>query len=185
MNKDQKQYLENSIKSISINGRMYFALCCLKNAFESKGIKSEALNYILNIIIEFLQSTELDKWEEYAKAILPESILDTTFNIFDSIIEPDLILKLKSFYENLPQYLVGLIENTLNIGLDNLYSGTDEYSSITFDDVIKIINICEKNNIKIPDINNFIEYSFKENHGWGKDIKIDKINENDVRPYCT
>ena len=60
-----------------------------------------------------------------------------------------------------------MIDYTLDVGLNNLYGGTGEYSSITLEPVLKIIEICKENSIELPDINKFLKYSYKIEDGWG------------------
>jgi hypothetical protein len=167
---DKELYFKNNIKHISIRGRMYYCSFCLKNAFEKTGIVNEETNLILNIIYDFIKTNEFDKWEEFAINILPTNLLDKKFNVNDFSMDHNVIYKLKSFYENIKNYIVDLIDYTLNVGLDNLYGGTGKYSLATLEDTLNVIRICKENNIEIPDINNFIKYSFKEMHGWGKNI---------------
>lgn len=165
-------FMEDSIKKISIRGRMYFCLQCLQNAFGEKNRRDEKfIGLILKTVKDFLRSEELDKWEESAENILPVNLLDSKFNINDYTMDHSLVLKLKLFYEQLPPYLTDLIDYTLNVGLNNLYGGTGEYSSFTLDPVLKVITICKQNNIKIPDISNFLKFSFNEEHGWGNTIR--------------
>ena len=174
MDKIIESNLEDTIKNISIRGRMYYCSFCLKNAFEKNGIMNEEVKVILNTVLDFLESESLDLWEDVAKDISPESILDENFNINDFTMDHNLIYKLKSFYKNIPGYLVELIEYTIYVGLENLYGGTGEYSPSTLDYILRIISICEQNGINIPDINHFLKYSFKEYHGWGNLIKLEK-----------
>jgi hypothetical protein len=171
MDKELELYFKNIIKHISIRGRMYYCSFCLKNTFEKNGIVNEETNLILNIIYDFIKTNEFDKWEEFSENILPVNILDKKFNINDFSMDHDVINKLKSFYENIKiKYMVDLIDYTLKIGLDNLYGGTEEYSLKTLENTLNVIRICKQNNIEIPDINNFVKYSFKEMHGWGNII---------------
>lgn len=65
-----------------------------------------------------------------------------------------------------------MIAYTLNVGLNNLYGGTGEYSSLTVDPVLKVIQIGKENHIELPDITNFLNYSYQDKGGWG-----DIINE--------
>jgi hypothetical protein len=170
MDKELELYFENIIKLISIRGRMYYCSFCLKDAFEQNGIINEETNLIMNIIYDFIQTNEFDKWEGFAENILPVNILDKKFDINDFSMDHDIIYKLKLFYKNIENYMVDLIDYTLNVGLVNLYGGTGEYRLKTLDYTLNVIRICKQNNIEMPDINNFLKYSFKEMGGWGNII---------------
>ena len=140
---------------------MYFCLMCLQNAFKQKSINNNESNLITKIIKEFLNSNNLSDWEELANNIQPINILDQKFNIDDFSFEHELSLKLKIFYENIPPYLTEMIDYTLDVGLNNLYGGTGEFSSITLESVLKVIEICKENSIELPDINNFLNILIK------------------------
>ncbi|TWP27059.1 hypothetical protein ETU08_07650 [Apibacter muscae] len=164
--------MKNSIKKISIRGRMYFCLVCLQNAFKQNNINNGESNLIINIIKEFLESNNLSDWEELANNIQPINILDEKFNINDFSFEHKLVLKLKIFYEHIPAYLTEMIDYTLDVGLNNLYGGTGEYSPLTLEPVLKIIDLCKENSIEFPDINNFLQYSYQDDDGWGFPIQL-------------
>lgn len=159
-------------KQTSIRGRMYFCLVCLQNALKQNNIDNEESNLIINIIKEFLESNNLSDWEELANNIQPINILDEKFNINDFSFEHKLVLKLKTFYENIPAYLTEMIDYTLDVGLNNLYGGIGEYSPLTLEPVLKIIDICKENSIEFPDINNFSQYSYQDDDGWGFPIQL-------------
>jgi hypothetical protein len=180
MDNELKLYFENIIKHISIRGRMYYCSFCLRNAFEKDGIINEETNLILNIINDFIQTNDFNKWKECAENILPVNILDKKFTISDFSIEHEVIYKLKSFYENVKNHIIDLIDYTLGVGLDNLYGGTGEYSFITLKNTLNVIIICKRNNIEIPEINNFIKYSFNEMGGWGDIIKNNGVRANGI-----
>ncbi len=122
---------------------MYFCLMCLQNAFKQNNINNNDPNLITKIIKEFLNSNDLSNWEELANNIQHINILDKKSNIDDFSFEHELVLRLKIFYENIPPYLTEMIDYTLDVGLNNLYGGTGEYSSITLEPVLKIIEICK------------------------------------------
>ena len=146
---------------------MYFCLMCLQNAFKQNNINNNDPNLITKIIKKFLNSDNLSNWEELANNIQPINILDKKSNIDDFSFEHELVLRLKIFYENIPPYLTEMIDYTLDVGLNNLYGGTGEYSSITLEPVLKVIEICKENSIELPDINKFLKYSYKIEDGWG------------------
>ncbi len=118
------------------------------------------------------------KWEKVVNNILPMNILDNKFNINDFDIEHSLVFKLKLFYEHLPSYLVDLIDSTFGVGLNNLYGNTEKYSPSTLDSTLQVVAICRQNNIKMPDIADFLKFSFDEEHGWGSPIKIQEAFDN-------
>ena len=159
--------MEEKLKRISIRGRMYLCLICIENAFKHHNINNDESKLIIKIIREFLDSDNLSDWEELANNIQPINILDNKFNIYDFSFEHKIVLKLKLFYAHIPRYLVEMIDYTLNVGLNNLYGGTGEYSSLTLEPVLKVKEICKENNIEFPDINNFLKYSYQDNDGWG------------------
>lgn len=159
----------NELKSISIRGRLAFCLKCLENAFLQEGKTGVESNFILGNLWEFTSSNALDDWEPKIDEITPVCLLDGKFDISEFyIIDHEMVVRLRNFYLSNPEYLNELIDYSISVGVNNIYGNTNEYSSLTLEPTLKVIELCEINNVTIPPIKNFVRFSYNIDNGWGR-----------------
>jgi len=168
------------IKNISIRGRVAFAIKSLElNIMEVNN------NVILNKIIIFLKeytSTKfLDQWDKYANEISPDTILDpnidNNYKEYECLTEKE-ALSLKYLYESAPKYIIDIIDFVIEIGTCNLYGGTGEYSPISYNKTMGLINYLKENQLKIPLISNFIQFKYTQINVWGETFIYDLMIKN-------
>lgn len=159
------------LKTLSIRVRMFYAIECLQKALIEKQLMDKIMSEIVIFLKTYTSSVKLDVWEKIANEIAPSTIMDENennrFNEYEYISESDAI-KLKNEYSLLPCYITDLIDAVIEVGVTNLYGGTDEYSPLTYEAVLNVVNLLLTNNITPPTIKTLPNFLFSENDGWGR-----------------
>lgn len=165
--------INNLLKKTSIRGRTAFSLSCFFVLLEkfNLDINSKWIKIYVNYIKNFLLQYDIEKVEYYLNEIAPYSILDNhpnnDFNQYETISFND-ATELKSLYENLPNEVIQVMNYIMEVAFGNLYGDTGEYSKITFEATLSIIDILKANNIEIPNLEKFSLSKFEEDDGWGE-----------------
>ena len=147
-----------SFNEISIRGRLAYGASCLENALQHFNIEDDLLHKkVLPQIWAFTSSFDLANWDASVRQIDPVCILD------DHV--PNNALQI--LYSNLPAIIVEMISDVIEIGTGNLYGGTSDNSLFSMKPLLRVINACKANHIKLPDLDPFKKSSFEEAHGWG------------------
>jgi len=167
-------YLQFRLRQISIPGRLAYSIECLENVIsilidKSIIIKSDEIfiRLIIDRLWEFTESQDLSVWEKRGVEISPFVIFDVHeenyFEDYETLSVQELH-DLKSFYEKCPNYLNDVIDNCVEIGLSNLYGGITGVAQTSIDKVKNIIELLAENKIKIPNVDRYSKFKFK--NGW-------------------
>lgn len=165
--------MKEKIEKISIRARVAFIILCLENAIK-KNTAIVSWNKVLNVF--WLQTSIhfVDEWLYEVSKIMPESILEDEYEENDTITLED-YTKLKELYKTAPRFLFELMELAFECGTIDLYGGIENNSEKTIQSVLHCIEIMNKNNIELPNIDLLKKYSISENHGWGKTFTKEEI----------
>lgn len=171
--------IKEKFKKISIRGRFAFGMKCIEQYKKENVIKDRWISKLINALWEFTTSNELDVWDEKIRDLDPSNILDSHPNNkasdYETLTEND-FKELKICYQNLNIDFINLIGYVLEIGTRNLYGGTGTYSKFTLEPTMQVYELSTKILDEIPKIENFIKFTYKEEHGWGKIINKKELN---------
>jgi hypothetical protein len=173
-------------KMISIRGRFAFGLFCLENLIECYQIKSDLLDEIIKDIGNFTDLKKLGAMEDYFYNIKPwcvesdfPKIKDNPHKLHEFGYDDFSLDDLKNLYELyqlLPGDLKAILNNLTSIANSQISAGCGEYSPLTLEPTLKIIDIMEKHShAQMPNIEKFLFSGFSENHGWGNRFNYKKI----------
>lgn len=162
-------------KEISIRGRMAYCIKVLERTFDSSKLDRNGLEIILPHLWEFTFSNSLDEWLEKIRQLCPECILDSEYFEVSSLLNKKHFLTLKSFYKELPETFVEMIDNTVWVGICNVYSSTGSYSKCSFEYLLDVIKDAKKLNVELPCIEPFEKFKFSNDNGWGGTFKPEDI----------
>ena len=160
---------EEIFKLISIRGRLAYGIFCLEQAFKESNKENELSSKIIKILWEFTTSENLSEWEEEITDYEPIYVNDDSFIGYETLTN-DQVLELKGFYKNLPYNIIQLIENSIDIGMSNLYSGTGEFSPSSLEPTMKVFKTAQLSLSKKPNPEAFLISKYTEFHGWGNNI---------------
>ncbi|WP_409446088.1 hypothetical protein [Mariniflexile rhizosphaerae] len=161
------------MKKISIRGRFAFGMKCLEQYAIENELSDKCINKIFDSLWEFTSSDELDIWEEKISDINPKYILNINPENIETefpTITLDEYYEIKEFYKSSDKHFVSMVSEIIEIGVGNLYGGTDDYSSWTLNPTLELIKLAELNLKQIPKIENFEFSKFSEDNGWGNKI---------------
>lgn len=152
-------------KNISIRGRYGYAAICLEKALMHHGQITPPLQFVLDLVWEFTSTTKLDDWLE---KVMPLSKLRTTEDYeFDFGPGRPGLDEIRRTLQSLPEFLTEILDNTLFLGIAEIYSGIISYSPRTHKHLMEVIRLMEENNIGLPPFSGFDKFPFAEDHGWG------------------
>lgn len=163
--------IENRAKHISILGRVALGIRCLEIFGEALGInREEKIIRLLRLLWDFTSTSQLDVWEtqihEFDPAFLQEEAALNDFKGVEVLTQAE-ALDYYKFYQQLPVDYLNSISLVIEIGRNNLYAGTGEYSSSTLVPLLELQRIMEQNQIPCPALEPFEKSHFSEFHGWG------------------
>jgi len=170
------QEIENKIKQTSIRGRFAFGVFCIEKYISENNIESKWIDKLIPLLWEFTNTDKMDLWEEKISDLTPLNILDNSprnlSSDYNSLTESE-FNDLKKYYSELNEDLIQMIDETIEIGLGNLYGGTGEFSEGTFESTLFVYKLAYKVLNETPDFDNFHKSKFTEFHGWGNNVKRD------------
>ncbi|SER52957.1 hypothetical protein SAMN04488559_101217 [Isobaculum melis] len=140
-------------ESISINGRIAFAISCLEKVLDEENIKNHLLIKNIDYFWEFVSSDSLDIWDDQV------SSFPTNLNDF---IER---YHLKNHKSDKVIIIFELFDLIIDIGRANLYGAFQ--SELTLKQLDKIIEIMTVNSYKLPNLLFFQKSKVTDYHGWG------------------
>lgn len=163
----------DKLKKISIRGRVAYCICLCKAALKKECIDSNLINTAFGKIGIFCESEALDVWENEVSEYMPCVLLDekSDFSTFKYINEVT-ALGLKKEYASLPKYIVEMIDNTIEVGLANLYGGTGMYSEPSLICSLDVIRLAISNNVCLLPLDDYFKYSFSDEFGWGEPFVV-------------
>lgn len=166
--------IENHFKTISITGRLAFAIKCLEQYIKEQKLESTWLDRLIDVLWDFTTSEDLGKWDKKISNLDPNNIIDThpdnKASDYDFLTASE-FNELKTYYAGISEALSLLIDLTMDIGTSNLYGGTGEYSKYTLESTVRVYWFAKENIDKIPDINKFKISPYSEDRGWGNNIE--------------
>lgn len=165
--------IKNKIKQTSIRGRFAFGVFCLEKYITENDLKSKWIEKLIPTLWEFTNTDRMDLWEEKISDLTPLNILDesprNSHSDYPSLTESEFI-ELKKYYGELDNEFVQMIDETIEIGLGNLYGGTGEFSESTYESTIFVYKLANKLLTEKPNFDNFLKSKFTEFHGWGNNV---------------
>lgn len=168
--------IENKIKLTSIRGRFAFGVFCIEKYIDENNLKSRWIDKLIPTLWEFTSTDRMDLWEEKIGDLTPLNILDDSpknhHSDYKSLSESEFI-ELKKYYFELNDGLIQMIDETIEIGLGNLYGGTGEFSQSTFESTLFVYKLANKLLKEKPNFDNFFKSKFTEFHGWGNNVRRD------------
>lgn len=166
--------IENKIKQTSIRGRFAFGVFCIEKYIAENNLESKWIDRLIPTLWEFTSTDRMDLWEEKISDLTPLNILDdsprNSHSDYPNLTESE-FNDLKKYYSELDESLIQIIDETIEIGLGNLYSGTGEFSEGTFESTIFVHKLADKVLNEKPSFENFYKSKFTEFHGWGNNVK--------------
>jgi hypothetical protein len=163
---------KSMLKMLSIRARMAYCILCLENTLNAADIDVGELKVLLEELWKFTSSDRLDEWEERIRELTPYVLLDDKFDIDQYVyFDRECIYLYRSLYQQLPQYIIDIIDYSISVGVDNIYGGTSSYSPDTLASTVKVIDLCQSQNIPLPAIEKVLRYSFSSNNGWGENFE--------------
>lgn len=170
--------IENKVKQTSIRGRFAFGVFCIEKYISEKNIKSKWINKLIPTLWEFTDTDRMDLWHEKISDLTPLNILDSSqrnsYSNYPSLNEFG-FNELKKYYSELDNELVQMIDETIEIGLGNLYGGTGEYSKGTFESTMFVYKKANRILKEMPNFDKFNKSLFSEFHGWGNKVTKDSF----------
>jgi hypothetical protein len=157
------------LKQLSIRSRMALGITCLERLLKGFAI-AHPLCKVIDHLWEFTSSNQLDDWLDIAYEMAPDCILDphpTAIENF-SFLSTDFVKELKTTYNSLPDDIIKAIEAVISIGMNNIYSGVENYRPRTLQPLREVLKITQSNEVSIPDIDIFLRSPFSEQDGWGE-----------------
>ncbi len=164
------------IENISIRGRVAFIILCIENVLKCQNHFTK-WNKVLEIFWSQTNSDFVDEWLYKISKVMPESILE------DEYVENDVISfieysELKVLYDSSPKYLFELMECAFECGTKALYGTVHNNSDETILPVLMCVDIMNRENIELPNIELLKKFNSNENFGWGIQFtKVDIYNQ--------
>lgn len=169
--------MKELIEKMSLRARVAFIILCIENALK----KDNSLAKWTKILKIFWSQTKMqfvDEWLYEVSKIMPESILEDQYKENNTISFKD-YLEINEIYKHTPKHLFDLMELAFECGSVDLYSEIENGSDKTIQSVLKCIEIMKSNQIELPNLELFKNFTITENHGWGRTFtKNDILNEN-------
>lgn len=151
--------LTEQLKSISITGRMAYAITCLEISIRAEKLNQEDFQPLLDTLWSFTSTPDLGEWEELIMPFIPD--LKAANHDFDY--EP---------YQSLSEPLLTCIDEIIEVGRGNLYAGVVTHSPATLESTLQVIRYMMANNHPLPLVENFQRspFTLQDQHGWGKRV---------------
>jgi hypothetical protein len=147
----------SELDSISIRGRVAFAITCLERVCDHLRFRNERIHGLIRFLWTYVCSQRLDLWEQEVANTYP----------FDDTL--DVCAKWYG-YDHLPpeqQVLLWqlILETVENIALGNLYGGYRSY--FTREPTWRVAHLLDEWSIPLPSLRPFLKSKATERHGWG------------------
>lgn len=169
----------NQVKKISIRGRFAYGLICLEMLKERVNQSSPELDLLIQNMWKITNTDKLGSWQTDFIENNPITLVQdyqlikegkVTFEqIGFETIQNEIEFESKiSFVKLLKDPIPQLVDKLCQIANQNISAGCGEYSELTLEPTIELINIIDRSQIiKRPKIE-IVEFSqFTENNGWG------------------
>lgn len=155
--------VKESLKQISIRGRMALATTVLESVLSHFKISKDEKDPLINIFWQFVEERDLGKWDDDRRKV---EILMAIKDFVNLRLRKD--LPLHSGFRNSPRFVLEMIDAIDWIGLDDLYGTVRGYSPTTHNYTIQGLELALCNGFEIPSIQPFLKSSIEDEYGWGK-----------------
>ncbi|WP_148707351.1 hypothetical protein [Chitinophaga skermanii] len=156
------------LKQLSIRARLAYAARCLEVALAHQNVCNELLERVINDIWKFTD-TNLDDWARIATKYFSDVIVDYHYPVSEyPSFSLDELEELRKVYSELPEFILSIIDNTIEIGMMNLYSDVTGDSPETLEPLIIVVETMVQCKVGLPSIKTFLKSPFQELDGWGK-----------------
>lgn len=156
-------------KKISLRGRVFFAVRCFEYLILDLGYDKEEWSPILNIMWEFSNIKFLDDWSYKLNEIIPDNLLE--FDAYErhsfEYLNKDDFYYLYDLYQNIDEKIIYYMESIHSIGTSHIYSQIIDYGAESFECLKKMIDYMKKNNLSVPNFNDFEQFSISQDNGFG------------------
>ena len=168
----------DDLKEISTRGKVAFGIFCLESATDFFQVDREKWEFVFDELWKFC-SSDMWIWEERIVEVFPSCVCDKVdFKIKDyqylTKLEHDELLAL---YEATSPVVLSIVELTGDVGRTGIYTAIKDEkgkrASIPY--LQKLIDIMHENNIALPDITLFRQFSVSENNGWGREFTREDV----------
>lgn len=163
---------KNDFITITIKGRIAFAICCFENALKHYNYKTRDWRIVLEQLWTYTNIEFFDDWHYATVEFLPESILE--FNTYKEenfeYINEEQFNILHKIYNDSNDTVKNIIKMIFEIGISEFYGRLQNYGQRTLDNLDILINYMMLNSISLPDINMFMAMKYDNENGWGNDF---------------
>jgi len=163
--------IEERLKKVSIKGRMALGIRCLEiNLQDLDLLGYPEVQKMLSDFWEYTSSNNLVDWEEkileYEPWFLFANVERNKYKGFRYLSNDEA----QGIYNVMKKFEIRLseiIEEVIEVGISNLYSGIREYSECSLRATINVLEMLKEINLPLPDLEKFERSKFSEHHGWG------------------
>ena len=150
--------IEEQLKTISITGRMAYCTTCLEIIIHQDKLSQEAFSPLLAALWDFTSNPDLSDWEEKIQQFIPELSSAET----------------NELYKNISSPLLTCIDEIIEVGRGNLYTGVQSYSPATLSSAMWVVWYLLAGGYPLPRMDIFQRSPFttQGQHGWGD--RVDK-----------
>lgn len=161
--------ITNVLKSISIRGRIVYAIMCAEKYISTK-YPSNAWKLVFKPFWEICESETWDEWSDKVLEYIPEILLE--FDNYESsdfeYLPKSEYEQIKKLYKNTDKNVNTILYNIRRIELAYSYSSISGIGKESLDIIEEIVKILEKEKIKLPDPQQVAFSKFTEKNGWGE-----------------
>jgi hypothetical protein len=160
------------LKQISIRARFALGLECLINVLKKQGQDLNDWKPVLERLAEFTNSIELDKWLSSARYILPNVVLNVSFENIETLTKEE-YLQLRNLFKLQNGPVESIIDELFELGKSDLFGGLVSYSPYTYECLVNIFQITLKVGAPLPLVTPYLKYPISEDFGRNFKMNID------------
>lgn len=170
----------DTFKKISLNGRVAYGISCFENTLIDLNYDVNEWKVVLEFLWQFTSIQYLDDWSGMVSEIIPENLLEfKTYAEHDfEYLDEKNFKYLYNLYKSSDEKIDFVMTSIYNIGTSHAYSIIVEHGQKSLNELEKLIIYMTQNNIQLPDVKAFEEFSIEENKGWGN--KFDGRNISNI-----
>jgi len=153
-------------KHVSIRGRIAYLICSFEKLLLHYDCDINDWKALIEKLWSYTSIEFLDDWLYELAEYMPNTILEDNFEDAEYI-TIDEFVRYKKIYKKTNHDVLIFLEIIFKCGTYDLYSKLYNYSPDTLYKMKEAINILNKNNIDLVDVEPFKKYVFNVNNGWG------------------
>jgi hypothetical protein len=142
--------LRRGLESVSIRGRMAFAVDSVQAWVDQDGFDGPALRSLLELMVEFCSSADLGDWDRKCIEAAASSM------IREETGSPSLVEAVDAAIED--------------VGRGDLFGGVIGVSLTTLNGALRVARLAAAAGVSLPSLGSYAFSSFDEVHGWGLEI---------------